>query len=148
MNKRTEGGVGAEDAVTNQMVVDILRRQASAGIVSTVWPAVTSDLRLNLERQAVDNRTWMYLNLICVTTVTAAGDAVLRTSPTRDVVVGARWEVATLRGASAPNVIKPVTVRTMTCLIMRMTRRMGQTPVTMTSGTHFLALLLQAFFKL
>ena len=81
--------MGAEDDVTNQMVVDILRRQASAGIVSTVWPAVTSDLRLNLERQAVDNRTWMYLNLICVTTVTAAGDAVLKTSPTRDAVVGA-----------------------------------------------------------
>ena len=77
--------------MASQMVVhvDILRRQVSAGIVSTVWPAVTSDLRLSLERQAVDNKTWKCLNMICVTTATAAGDAVLKMSPTRDVVVGA-----------------------------------------------------------
>ena len=80
----------AEDAMASQMVVDILRRHVSAGIVSTVWPAVTSDLRLSLERQAVDNRTWMCLNMICVTTATAAGGAVLKTSPTRDVGVGAQ----------------------------------------------------------
>jgi hypothetical protein len=56
-NKRTRGGVDAEDAMANQMEVDTLRRQVSAGIVSTVWPAVTSDLRLSLERQAADNKT-------------------------------------------------------------------------------------------